>query len=129
MTLRQSLIQHLKTNVPLVKGEVYQPHMAGPGRKLPYLVLKMAGDADDTSHRNAYVKVIEVWPYCNPDNYVEVDAITTQVINALRQDINAPAGVVQLYYRGTGSDYYDPDLKQITNGPISFDLAYIKEEA
>ncbi|UKM63122.1 hypothetical protein [Weizmannia phage Youna2] len=124
--MRTAILKHLKSNVPLVNGEVYQPHMAGPKRKTPYLVLKIAGEVAN-GHKNAYDRTIEVWPYANPDNYEVIDAITTQVIAAMSKDITTPAGVIELRYIGSGSDYYDPDYKQITNGPIEFEWALIRD--
>lgn len=124
--MRTAILNHLKNNVPMVNGQVYQPHMAGPSRKTPYLVVKMGGDTTN-GFRNAYDKVIEIWPYTNPDNFEDVDAVTTQVIAALTKDIVTPAGVIELRYIGSSADFYDPDYKQLTNGPISFELAYIRD--
>jgi len=124
--MRKEAINHLKANVPSVDGQVYQPFMAGPKRKDSFLVVKV-GIETAAEISMAFDKVIEVWPYADPHNYITVDEIAEEVIAAFKNGIPTPAGDIALTYIGMGEDFYDPEFKKITNGPIEFEIALIRD--
>lgn len=125
--MRSAIINHLKSNVPLVEGRVYQPFMAPKNMKEPYLVVTHNGDIRDVAHMHAFEEYVDIWPYTVPDNFTDIDSMTTQIVAAMQLPIFTSAGEISLAYQGSGTDFYDEEIKLITNGPIEFQIHTIKE--
>ena len=111
-TIRQLLI-----SVPDIQGRIYEPHVAGPNTKKPYLVVR-EGAQDPEADWAAFSTVIEVWPYVKRTTFQQVDSLANAIINTLHRARFSHAGEEYLvdYLGSAGQDFVDEEWDAITRG-------------
>lgn len=115
--MRAAIRQILIDTIPDVQGRVYEPHVAGPTTKKPFIVLR-EGVQDPEADWAAFSTIVEVWPYVARTTFQQVDALANAIINALHRLRFAHDGEQYLVdYLGTsGPDFTDTDWDANTRG-------------
>lgn len=115
--MRDELREILVANVPTVKGEVWEPSVAGPELPKPHLVLREGSQSPGEAYA-AFTAVYEVWPYVKRTTFQRVDELSNEVINALDKRRFNVAGVPHfIVYLGTASeDIVDDEWDALTRG-------------
>jgi hypothetical protein len=113
--MRKAIRQRLIDKIPEVAGRVYEPYMAGPSTKKPYIVLKYGGDIA-TGMRYGFEVPFEVWLYCERTTFKELDVLESKAIRALLgvDLVSSSDQTFSLKYNGSSSDFYDEDWKALT---------------
>ena len=115
--MREAIRQLLISDIPDIQGRVYEPHVAGPNSRKPYIVLR-EGVQDLEADWAAFSTIVEVWPYNARTSFQQVDRLANAIINALHRARFSHAGEEYLvdYLGSVGQDYVDEEWDAITRG-------------
>lgn len=113
MSLRESVISHLRTALPDVSGRVYQAFLAPSLAETPHITVKLPARIGGQFGSQP----VEVYMYAAPGSFVTLDRLEHRVIETLHdQGIKAPVGAswYVLRYSGSAGDVADPERKLIS---------------
>jgi len=127
--LRRAVIQHMKTSVPSLGGQVYQAFLAPANITPPYSTVKVAGTRGSPAISYAGFQPVEVRIYDPQESFVSLDALEQEVINVLHGvevEDQIDGEKYYLQWTGNGPDYVDEDRNLICR-LIYFGAAVIYE--
>ncbi|MBT9177464.1 MAG: hypothetical protein DDT20_01797 [Firmicutes bacterium] len=121
MSLRRSVIAHLRDHVPTVGGRVFQAFLAPATTMPPFITVKLSSRLGETLGQQQ----VECYLYAAQTSFVALDVLEQEVINALhrRELVDMETGWRYiLRYASSAGDAVDVERKLI-NRVITFTTA------
>jgi len=129
--LRRAVIQHLRTNVAILGGRVYQAFLAPPDTTRPYATVKLPAARGSPVLRSGGTQPVEVRLYTEPASFVELDDLELDVVAALHAvDIvdQDDGEVYRLRWMPGGGDFHD-ETRDVISRLVYFEAAVLVERS
>lgn len=129
--LRRAVVNHLRSEVPDLRGRVYQAFTAPATAQTPYATVKLPGGRGSAEITWAGTQTVEVRLLTKSQSFVELDSLESEVIQALNgveimDTADNPPTAYRLIWVPGGGDFPEEDRQQIGR-LVTFEVAVLFE--